>query len=135
MTALFNLFYVSRGTTSDANVIAAIAAESQPRNERDRITGLLLFDGLDWCQYIEGPQESVDRLHERLRRDWRHRDMQVIQQGPAGEARLFPNWRMGYSYIADEAAIRRVLAADPHRAVDTFRAIDRDVDETKYGPG
>lgn len=125
MSPLFHLFYVSETTTGDARDITAIGDESQANNARDDITGLLLFDGKYWCQYIEGSERAVDDLLGRLRRDPRHRHMRLLQHGPAGAERMFPNWRMGYAFIADENAIRSVLAASGANALDVFSRIDR----------
>ena len=132
VTDLFNLFYVSETTVFDGCDVVSIADQSQDNNRWDAITGLLLFDGKCWCQYIEGPETSVESLFDRLQRDTRHRDMQVLQHGPVAGERLFPNWRMGFSYVADEEAIQQVLLAERPRALEAFRDIRHSVDERKY---
>ena len=133
MTVLSNLFYVSETTITGGREVMSIADQSQANNHRDLITGLLLFDGMSWCQYVEGPPASVAGLFERLQRDARHRNMKVLQHGPFDGDRLFPAWRMGFSYLADEEAIKRVLQAERPDALATFRAIRHSVDESKFG--
>lgn len=131
-SALFNLFYVSEATSSDAQVVLAVADQSQLNNKRDEITGLLLFDGKCWCQYIEGSEQAVRSLYERLQRDSRHRDMRVLHYGPVDGPRKFPNWRMGFSYVADREAIQRVLRAESGQAFEALSGIGHDVKGSKY---
>ena len=125
MLDLFSLLYVSQSTAPDAADVIAIADESQSNNQRDSITGLLLFDGKCWCQYIEGPQRAVADLYARLQRDSRHCNMSVLQHGRAPEERAFPNWRMGYAFVADEHAIAKVLSGDRADALNVMRAAHR----------
>ncbi len=133
MSKLVSLLYVSEATTTDAGAIQSVEDQSQGNNLRDGITGLLLFDGSFWCQYIEGPQASVQNLYERLQGDNRHRNLMVRRSGAVGDERLFPNWRMGFAYLADEQAIQRVLGAEGAAALTTLEAINYSVDVGKYG--
>lgn len=62
-------------------------------NALDSVTGLLVFDGIRFLQIVEGSEQAIDHLEERLRRDQRHsafeiRDARII------EARSFPDWSM-----------------------------------------
>lgn len=131
MTALCCLFYVSESSTFAASDVTSIADQSQINNSRDDLTGLLLFDGKFFCQYVEGPAAAVHDLLVRLGRDARHHNMRVLQHGPFDEARVFPSWRMGFSYVADEKAIQKVLGADRSRAFETFRAIEHGIAQPK----
>ena len=69
--------------------MAEICEESRGNNERDRVTGVLVFDGHDFCQFVEGPQAAVSGLRERLERDSRHRHMRVLQFGRSPWPRRF----------------------------------------------
>jgi len=83
--------------------LSAIVAESRPRNARDGITGLLVFDGAQICQYIEGGQAQVDALVSRLQADPRHGDLRVLHRGALAGARRFRNWSLGFLLPASEA--------------------------------
>lgn len=74
----------------DLHDIHRVARET---NALDGITGLLVFDGSRFLQIVEGAEEAIDDLVERLRRDRRHsafeiRDDRIVEQ------RSFPDWSM-----------------------------------------
>ena len=79
--AVFTLLYVSELTAGGAAEIDQICRQSRANNERDGITGVLVFDGQAFCQFVEGSQAAVSALRDRLERDRRHRDMRVLQFG------------------------------------------------------
>jgi hypothetical protein len=73
-----------------------IVREARNKNQKQDITGLLVFDGLRFCQYLEGPEGTVRSLIERLRQDNRHIELSVKEHGPLlGERRFV--WAMGYA--------------------------------------
>lgn len=88
--------------------LADIHETARHLNALDGITGLLLFDGARFLQIVEGSEEAVDNLVERLRMDPRHtafelRDERYVEQ------RSFPDWSMdlvrvsaGYLRARDE---------------------------------
>ena len=118
--ALSCLLYVSAMAAPDAEEIARICGRSRANNLRNGITGLLLFDGMAFCQYVEGPPKAVSALLGQLEHDPRHVDMRVLQFGAAAGVRRFPSWRLGYAFTADPAALARVAASRGDAAVDAF---------------
>ena len=62
-------------------------------NALDGITGLLLFDGSRFLQIIEGGEEAIDSLVDRLRNDHRHSAFE-IRDTRLVERRSFPDWSM-----------------------------------------
>jgi hypothetical protein len=62
-------------------------------NAIDGVTGILMFDGIRFLQIIEGADQAVDDLIERLRRDPRHSAVEVRDERFVG-ARSFPDWSM-----------------------------------------
>jgi hypothetical protein len=62
-------------------------------NALDGVTGLLLFDGRRFMQIIEGAEEAIDALVERLRRDPRHSAFEIRDER-AVAGRSFPDWSM-----------------------------------------
>ena len=117
---LFSLLYVSEMAAPDAAEIARICEQSRANNLRDGITGLLVFDGKAFCQYVEGPGPAISALLGRLDGDPRHQNMRVLQHGRGGATRRFPSWRLGYAFSADPAAIERVEAGRGDRALVAF---------------
>lgn len=70
-----------------------IAAIARDLNALDGITGLLIFNGTHFLQWIEGPPQAIDELIERLRRDQRHIGLEIRDQQTT-TARLFADWSM-----------------------------------------
>lgn len=62
-------------------------------NVLDGITGLLVFNGTHFLQWIEGPVQEIDYLVERLRRDPRHTNFEICDDRLV-EERLFVHWSM-----------------------------------------
>ena len=118
-SALFDLLYVSEMRAPDAAEVGRICIQSRANNLRDSISGLLVFDGQAFCQYVEGPRPQIADLRDRLERDPRHRAMRVLKFA-AAKKRRFASWRLGYAFSADPAAIAR-LRSD----ADAVAAFDR----------
>jgi len=72
-----------------------IIAPSRRNNERNHISGMLLFTGANFLGILEGHEFDLRELWLRLERDQRHRDLLRIGDDWCGE-RWFPQWRMGY---------------------------------------
>jgi len=96
----YRLVYYSanRLTGSAAEVeaeIGQILATSRRNNDAVGVTGALLFsDGL-FAQVLEGPQAVVEATFERIQRDDRHGDVQLLEFTAIDE-RSFQAWSMGY---------------------------------------
>lgn len=87
--------YCSHATVPVENPLnlAELLGVSARNNERDEITGALVFaDGI-FIQALEGREHVVDALMSRLRADTRHRDLNVLGEDFAIE-RAFPVWIM-----------------------------------------
>ena len=119
--AVFTLLYVSELAAGGAAEIDQICRQSRANNERDRVTGVLVFDGQAFCQFVEGSAAAVGALRDRLVRDPRHRDMRVLQLGRTRWPRCFTSWRLGYAYSADAAAIARIASRRDDDALAAFR--------------
>jgi hypothetical protein len=87
--------------------LEAILVQSRRNNERDGVTGMLIYADGSFIQAVEGPAESIDTLLARLHHDERHRDILVIARYPVAQ-RQFPDWSMGFRSMerprADELA-------------------------------
>ena len=88
--------------------LAAIHQSARHLNALDGISGLLLFDGARFLQIVEGAEDAVDNLVERLRLDPRHSAFEVRDERHV-ERRSFPDWSMelvrvsaGYGNATDE---------------------------------
>jgi hypothetical protein len=108
---LKTLTYTSRARLDlGEDDLAAIHQTARHLNALDGITGLLLFDGSRFLQIVEGAEEAIDTLVERLRMDPRHSAFEVRDERYV-ERRSFPDWSMellrvnaGYRSAKEEVA-------------------------------
>jgi hypothetical protein len=77
----------------DEEQLRSIHEAALALNGIDGISGLLLFNGIHFLQWIEGPPDAVDELIERLRRDPRHSGFEIRDERMADE-RIFGGWSM-----------------------------------------
>ena len=93
----FSLLYVSDlAVASPTNVVAGITRQSRANNQRNDITGILVFDGECFAQLVEGSERAIHGLLKLLRSDTRHERLEVLELAPSMSPRTFPGWRLGY---------------------------------------
>jgi hypothetical protein len=92
---LYNLVYCSRATAevNDA-AVERIIQSAQRWNPMYGITGMLVFGGGIFFQWLEGPHESVTELMAILERDSRHESVVVLTENEELRERMFPDWSM-----------------------------------------
>jgi hypothetical protein len=108
--SLYRLVYYSHNLVAHnaagfSNEVENILAKSRVNNDRDGITGALMFNAGCFAQVLEGPLEPVEAAFERIQQDERHGEVSLLSLEPV-EARSFPNWAMGFVGLSDENAIR-----------------------------
>ncbi|XQZ45704.1 BLUF domain-containing protein [Paracoccus yeei] len=79
---------------------ADMLAQARLRNQQLGITGFLHREDDVYFQVFEGPAAAVNALLERILRDSRHTNIEILDQRPLS-ARAFDSWRMGYSTKGD----------------------------------
>lgn len=77
----------------DEEQLRAIHEVATSLNGIDGVTGLLIFNGTHFLQWIEGSPQAIDDLVERLRRDPRHSGVEIRDERMADE-RMFSDWSM-----------------------------------------
>ena len=98
MSAVFQVFYVSRATAAFDNAqIQSILQAARRRNARLDVTGCLLFSGHCFAQVLEGRQAVVSTLARKIAADPRHVGVRVMSEGQRDE-RDYADWAMGYLY-------------------------------------
>ena len=75
--------------------LAELLAHARTKNETQDITGMLLYKDRRFIQLLEGHEESVLETFERIRRDDRHQDVELLWLRYA-QYRDFPDWTMGF---------------------------------------
>ncbi len=70
-----------------------LCKHASAKNSRLEVTGLLLSNGLEFIQCIEGADEAVIQLYKEIAQDSRHYDIRLLVSEQTQE-RLFPSWGM-----------------------------------------
>jgi hypothetical protein len=97
---LYRLVYHSRNRISGtAPQITAevdkILEASRRNNSRVAVTGALIFNGGVFAQVLEGARNDIETTFERIQRDERHGDVEVLACEEA-QSRGFPSWSMAF---------------------------------------
>jgi len=107
MSNLLRMVYVSTSTnpinTTDGNVhkdIGRILMQSRKNNPKQHIGGVLYFSNNYFFQCLEGEQEVVNNLYQKLSTDPRHNNVQSISVKRITK-RQFGNWSMKYVALKD----------------------------------
>ena len=81
--------------------VESIGQVSSRNNQKANITGILLCSGGIFFQILEGEEEVVDPLYEKILKDDRHTDIFCLKNEPQISEREFPDWSMK-TFILDE---------------------------------
>jgi hypothetical protein len=111
--SLSEIIYLSRerklNTEHCDNEIAKLIAIFRQNNERNGITGALLFNNGCFAQLMEGPTTAVNQLFEKIRMDPRHHDVVLLSRGVL-TTRTFPDWAMSFVATEDDDDLAATLA-------------------------
>ena len=101
---MISLTYLSTATIPySPDDLSELLRLSRERNHAAGLTGMLLYAGGHFIQTLEGPAEDVDETFTRIRRNTRHRNLYVALREEV-EARVFPDWSMGFESISVDDA-------------------------------
>ncbi|PWW01818.1 FAD-dependent sensor of blue light [Hoeflea marina] len=137
---MIQLLYVSVAARAMADAdFAQILETSRANNEREAITGVLLWAEGAFVQILEGETDPVHRTLAAIRRDTRHTNLIVVIEQET-EKRAFSDWSMGFKRLdpvkADDdrvfrsshsALARRISTPDGGMLLNMILALDRDV--------
>lgn len=123
VTKTYEILYVST-MVPDASlaIVGAIAAHSRIANAACSITGVLVFDGVRFCQQIEGRQKDVSALMERIYQDRRHFNIEMFHHGLLVERR-FTHFSLAFANVEETSALERLEQLDGQAGVDAFMAL------------
>ena len=123
MTQLHEFLYCSLlAPGQSTEVVGRIVTLARTRNAQEEITGLLVFDGMRFCQHVEGPRRNVLRLLDRLESDPRHIGMQVVYEGGLAQRR-FRHFELGLAEVEDSEDIVLIGQLDGAEALTRFLAL------------
>jgi hypothetical protein len=86
---LATLIYRSRlNHALDPSQLAGLVQQASLRNTALQVTGVLLFDGRQFLQVLEGPISAVNAVFERINRDVRHANIVELMRDFAPHRRF-----------------------------------------------
>lgn len=101
---MYSLTYVSSAVHPfSEDELVDLLAVSRHNNARLGITGMLLYKDGNFMQVLEGEEEAVRGLYEKIGSDPRHRGEIALQKGHS-EGRHFPGWEMGFRNLDSSEA-------------------------------
>ena len=112
---MFALVYRSKAIPGFGRVqIKEMLEKARPYNAEQGITGCLLYHDGEFLQYLEGNQIRVLELYDKIKKDQRHTDLELISHGYRQE-RWFKDWEMAFEDFYgdnDQIAYLKLLVED-----------------------
>ena len=125
---LYEAIYVSTlAPGRPVSSVGNIAGKARVSNPIRGITGLLIFDGMRFCQQLEGMEQQVLALLEKVRHDPRHTNVQIVHHDELA-SRRFNNFSLGYTTVEDPQVLERLEKLRGLAAVNAFVALLSKVD-------
>lgn len=98
---MIRLSYISQASRSFRDEeLDALLQTCRTNNQACDVTGVLYYGNDMFLQVLEGPQESVERIFRRIRKDPRHHDIHLIEKIPI-DRRRFGEFSMAFSRLSD----------------------------------
>lgn len=105
------------------SVVGDIVKAARDKNTSLSLTGILVFDGQRFCQYLEGPESSVASVLQSIHRDTRHTDVTLQFHGPVRGDRQFKDWAIAYAESDTEMALDDLAGFKDGAALEIFRQL------------
>ncbi len=100
---MHHIMYISKATVIvQEEELKEMLTQWRRNNQRDDITGMLLYSGDHYVQLIEGPAENLKKLFSKISQDYHHTNIIKLADGKITH-RLFPDWTMGFQGVAEES--------------------------------
>lgn len=121
---LVHCIYASAATRELGGLeLVELLQRSRENNERQGLTGMLLYTEGSFFQVLEGEPGAVDALYEKIALDRRHDRVTKIIREPI-ETRAFAEWTMGFSHVSRREVAGIVGANDFFRGGGCLTDID-----------
>jgi len=100
---MLSLIYVSTSIKLlNDDELLDILKVSRENNTSGDITGMLLYKGGNFMQVLEGPEDTVYGIFEKIKNDSRHKDVSIISREKT-QTRQFPSWEMAFQNLDNPA--------------------------------
>ncbi|MBZ9729422.1 BLUF domain-containing protein [Salegentibacter sp. JZCK2] len=98
------LAYVSRQShvLTDKD-LKELLTKSRNNNSAIEVTGMLIYFHGSFIQYLEGKEENIDWLYNKIAKDKRHHSVTELDSGFSDE-RAFSDWSMAFKKLQNDEA-------------------------------
>ncbi len=124
---MYTICYVSN-THSELRdtALEALFSETTKNNTSNNITGILLYESGNFLQVLEGDEEILKNLFDKIKADSRHRNIFVILS-KTSERKIFKNYASGFSIVKSKQDLLNIKAY--------LDQIDQNIPNLKYVKG
>ena len=125
---MYQLIYISVADEAlEETAIKGILEKSVKTNTDLEVTGILLFNGLNFLQVLEGPKDTVISLYARIISDPKHRGVTTILEKPVAR-RNFSDWSMRLKVVPCDAVPLPAWVNFDEKFLDTLPSdLDSDI--------
>lgn len=122
------VIYRSQPFGYDSSTLAGILLHARRNNRMNDVTGALICRRDMYIQLIEGPDEAIDALYDRIIVDDRHTEVR-LESSLQVDKRMFPNWAMlddtapSMTFSQSEVKAGAVEQASPETLLAMFQRI------------
>ena len=114
------LYYSHIAPDVPVSCVADIVKTARSFNLQHEVTGMLIFDGQRFAQYIEGPEQAIQGLIYRISSDLRHHQVVPLLHAPLEGARRFERWSMAYVLVEEQEPINELAGLPAQAALHHF---------------
>jgi len=93
-----------------------IVRRAREKNRLADVTGLLIFDGLCFCQYLEGPDHALERVFASIKADSRHLEITVKEHTSLIGHRMFASSPLAFAACDDPDRLDALRKFDPKKS-------------------
>jgi hypothetical protein len=96
------IIYCSQATYDlSPDELVELLEKSRKNNERDGLSGMLLYSSQSFLQMLEGDDEALQQVYKRIGTDSRHTNLRLLADVEITHP-MFGDWSMGFEHVDDE---------------------------------
>ena len=125
MKNIFFYMYCSTATKSFSQAeLLDLLTRSRANNSKLGLTGMLLYKNGEFVQVLEGSEQEVRALVQKIKQDPRHANVVKLLEGYCDE-RQFPYWYMGFCDV-DSPKVRNMPGFTHYLSTPLFTGLAAD---------
>jgi len=120
---MYYIIYSSFATNPFAEgELQALLTKSHRNNQQSGVTGFLYYYSNSFLQLIEGDEEAVKALYQRVATDSRHKDLLILKEDHI-DVRFYPDWTMGYRFMSPDEVKQLAIYPVNDGAIDPLAVL------------